>query len=76
MRKINGSGRKIGELLGVIDGIAFQSDLLSLSASVAEAGAGGDSMEFALAAVEVRSLAHRGAQAANAYPPDEPERTI
>jgi methyl-accepting chemotaxis protein len=76
MRNINGSSRRIAEILGVIDGIAFQSDLLSLSASVAAAGAGGDSLGFALAAVEVRSLAHRGAQAANASPLEEPEPTF
>jgi hypothetical protein len=76
MRNVNGSSRKIAELLIVIDGIAFQSDLLSLSASIAAAGAGGDSQGFSLAVDEVRRLAHRGAQAANTYPPDEQKRIL
>lgn len=64
MRGINDSSRKIGDIIGVIDGIAFQTNILALNAAVEAARAGEQGRGFAVVASEVRSLAQRSAEAA------------
>jgi methyl-accepting chemotaxis protein len=64
MDEINGSSKKIGDIIGVIDGIAFQTNILALNAAVEAARAGEQGRGFAVVASEVRSLAQRSAQAA------------
>lgn len=64
MQGINESSRKIGEIIGVIDGIAFQTNILALNAAVEAARAGEQGRGFAVVASEVRSLAQRSADAA------------
>lgn len=64
MEEINTSSRKIAEIIGVIDGIAFQTNILALNAAVEAARAGEQGRGFAVVATEVRSLAHRSAAAA------------
>jgi methyl-accepting chemotaxis protein len=64
MGSINESSRKIVDIIGVIDGIAFQTNILALNAAVEAARAGEQGRGFAVVATEVRSLAQRSAGAA------------
>jgi methyl-accepting chemotaxis protein len=64
MGDINASSARIGEIIGTIDGIAFQTNILALNAAVEAARAGEQGRGFAVVAAEVRSLAQRAAAAA------------
>jgi methyl-accepting chemotaxis protein-1 (serine sensor receptor) len=64
MESINASARKIVDIIGVIDGIAFQTNILALNAAVEAARAGEQGRGFAVVAGEVRNLAQRSASAA------------
>ncbi|MDI4635519.1 MCP four helix bundle domain-containing protein [Pelomonas sp. V22] len=64
MGEISDSSRKIVDIIGVIDGIAFQTNILALNAAVEAARAGDEGRGFAVVASEVRSLAQRSANAA------------
>ena len=66
MDEINASSKKIAEITGVIDGIAFQTNILALNAAVEAARAGEQGRGFAVVASEVRTLAQRSAEAAKA----------
>ncbi|QPF73084.1 HAMP domain-containing protein [Roseateles sp. DAIF2] len=64
MDEINASSKKISDIIGTIDGIAFQTNILALNAAVEAARAGEQGRGFAVVASEVRSLAQRSAEAA------------
>ncbi|PKO38549.1 MAG: chemotaxis protein [Betaproteobacteria bacterium HGW-Betaproteobacteria-6] len=64
MLEIRDSSRKIGDIISVIEGIAFQTNILALNAAVEAARAGEQGKGFAVVATEVRALSHRTAQAA------------
>ena len=64
MESIHASAKKIADIIGVIDGIAFQTNILALNAAVEAARAGEQGRGFAVVASEVRSLAQRSAAAA------------
>jgi methyl-accepting chemotaxis protein len=64
MEEINTSSKKIADIIGTIDGIAFQTNILALNAAVEAARAGEQGRGFAVVASEVRSLAQRSAEAA------------
>jgi methyl-accepting chemotaxis protein-1 (serine sensor receptor) len=64
MKGINESSKKIADIIGVIDGIAFQTNILALNAAVEAARAGEQGRGFAVVASEVRALARRSADAA------------
>jgi methyl-accepting chemotaxis protein len=65
MREIDNASRQIGDIIGVIDGIAFQTNILALNAAVEAARAGEQGRGFAVVAAEVRSLALRATTSAS-----------
>ena len=71
MKDIDESSRKIGDIVGLIDSIAFQTNILALNAAVEAARAGEQGRGFAVVASEVRTLAQRSAEA-----PKRPRRFV
>ena len=65
---IAATSQKMGEIIGVIDGISFQTNILALNAAVESARAGEAGLGFAVVADEVRALAQRSSQAARTPP--------
>jgi methyl-accepting chemotaxis protein len=74
MDEINASSRKIADIIGTIDGIAFQTNILALNAAVEAARAGEQGRGFAVVAGEVRSLAQRGRSRARDQGADRRQR--
>ena len=74
MADITQASRKSSEIIGVLDGVAIQTNILALNAAVEAARAGGQGSRFVVVATEVRTLAQRSAVAAKNQEPDPYQR--